>query len=73
MHCGSCEHGLQHAAGLLVLGIEHALRAAALLEVQRPGGEEAALRIAALSVALAFAALAASELLARRLRQRIGG
>ena len=42
-------------------------------EVQRPGGEEAALRIAALSVALAFAALAASELLARRLRQRIGG
>ncbi len=42
-------------------------------EVQRPGGEEAALRIAALSVALAFAALAASELLARRLRRRIGG
>ena len=37
------------------------------------GGEEAALRLAALSVALAFAALAASELLARRLRRRIGG
>ena len=42
-------------------------------EVQSPGGEEAALRLAALSVALAFAALAASELLARRLRRRIGG
>jgi len=42
-------------------------------EVQSPGGEAAALRLAALSVALAFAALAASELLARRLRRRIGG
>jgi len=41
--------------------------------VQSPGGEAAALRLAALSVALAFAALAASELLARRLRRRIGG
>ena len=41
-------------------------------EVQSPGGEEAALRLAALSVLLAFAALAASELLARRLRRRIG-
>lgn len=41
-------------------------------EVQRPGGEAAALRLAFISVALAFAALAASELLARRLRRRIG-
>ena len=39
--------------------------------VQTPGGEEAALRLVALSVALAFAALLASELLARRLRARI--
>ncbi len=39
--------------------------------VQAPGGEEAALRLVALSVALAFAALLASELLARRLRARI--
>ena len=42
-------------------------------EVQRPGGEAAALRLAALSVLLAFAALAASEVLARRLRRRIEG
>jgi len=41
-------------------------------EVQSPGGEAAALRLAVLSVVLAFAALAASELLARRLRRRIG-
>jgi len=41
--------------------------------VQSPGGEAAALRLAGISVALAFAALAASELLARRLRRRIGG
>ena len=41
-------------------------------QVQSPGGEEAALRLAALSVVLAFAALAASEMLARRLRRRIG-
>ena len=39
--------------------------------VQTPGGEAAALRLVALSVALAFAALLASELLARRLRARI--
>ena len=39
--------------------------------VQAPGGEAAALRLVALSVALAFAALLASELLARRLRARI--
>ena len=39
--------------------------------VQTPGGESAALRLVALSVALAFAALLASELLARRLRARI--
>jgi molybdate transport system permease protein len=41
-------------------------------EVQSPGGEQAALRLAVISVVLAFAALAASELLARRLRRRIG-
>ncbi len=39
--------------------------------VQAPGGEAAALRLVALSVALAFAALLTSELLARRLRARI--
>ena len=39
--------------------------------VQAPGGEAAALRLVALSVALAFAALLASELVARRLRARM--
>ncbi len=39
---------------------------------QTPGGEAAALRLTALSVALSLAALAASEYAARRLRARIG-
>ncbi len=40
---------------------------------QVPGGEAAALRLVLVSVALAFAALIASEFLARRLRARIAG
>ncbi len=40
---------------------------------QLPDGEEAALRLVLISVALAFAALIASEFLARRLRARIAG
>ncbi|MFQ5468268.1 MAG: ABC transporter permease subunit, partial [Kiloniellaceae bacterium] len=40
---------------------------------QTPGGEGPALRLAVLSVALSLAALGASELVARRLRARIGG
>jgi len=39
---------------------------------QAPGGEAGALRLVALAVLLALAALAASEYLARRLRRRIG-
>ncbi|MDH3473659.1 MAG: molybdate ABC transporter permease subunit [Rhodospirillales bacterium] len=38
---------------------------------QTPGGETGALRLALLAVVLALAALAASEILARRLRERI--
>ena len=41
--------------------------------IQTPGGEAAAMRLAILSVVLSLAALAASELLARRLRARIDG
>ncbi len=41
--------------------------------VQTPGGEQGALRLAAISVVLALGALAASELLARRLQRRIAG
>jgi molybdate transport system permease protein len=40
---------------------------------QTPGGEGAALRLAALSIALSLAALAASEYAARRLRARVAG
>ncbi len=40
---------------------------------QTPDGEAAALRLVLISVALAFAALIASEFLARRLRARIAG
>ncbi len=39
---------------------------------QTPDGEMAALRLVAISVVVAFAALAASEIIARRMRQRIG-
>lgn len=41
--------------------------------VQSPGGEEAALRLCLISVALSMAALLASEVLARRLRRRLEG
>lgn len=41
--------------------------------VQQPGGESGALRIAAISVGLALVALAASEVLARRVKTRIAG
>ena len=39
---------------------------------QTPDGEAGAMRLAAISIALAFVALAASEILARRLRHRLG-
>ena len=41
--------------------------------VQQPDGEAGALRIAVISVVLALVALAGSELLARRVKRRIGG
>ena len=41
--------------------------------VQQPGGETAALRLTVISLAVALAALVASELLARRVNRRIGG
>ena len=41
--------------------------------IQSPGGESAALRLTIISVVLSLAALAASEILARRLRARIDG
>lgn len=40
---------------------------------QAPGGDAAAMRLCALSVAVAFAAVLASEMLARRVRARLGG
>lgn len=41
--------------------------------LQVPGGESAALRLVAVSVAIALGALALSEWLARRVAQRVGG
>ena len=41
--------------------------------VQQPGGDTGALRIAVISVVLGLVALAGSELMARRLKARIGG
>ncbi|TLP66945.1 molybdate ABC transporter permease subunit [Parasedimentitalea maritima] len=41
--------------------------------LQVPGGEDAALRLVAISVALAMAALIASEILARRASRRVNG
>ena len=40
--------------------------------LQSPGGEQAAARLAALSIILALAGLLLSEIVARRLRRRIG-
>ena len=40
---------------------------------QIPDGEEAAFRLVIIAIVIAFAALAASEILARRLRKRMGG
>ena len=42
-------------------------------QVQSAGGEAAALRLTVISIVLAFAALAASEILARRLQRRLEG
>ncbi len=42
-------------------------------QVQSVGGEAAALRLTVISIVLAFAALAASEILARRLQRRLEG
>jgi molybdate transport system permease protein len=40
---------------------------------QVPGGEAAAIRLVVIAIIIAFAALAASEILARRLQSRMGG
>ena len=40
---------------------------------QVPGGEAAAVRLVVIAIIIAFAALAASEILARRLQRRMGG
>ena len=53
-----------------IAGETRTLPLAIYTEVQTPGGEAAALRLAILSVSLALAALLASEIVARRLRRR---
>lgn len=54
-------------------GITQTIPLALYSVIQTPEGEFAALRLAVLSVALSFAALAISEMLARRLRARLAG
>ena len=53
-------------------GETQTLASAAYLALQVPNGEPSALRLTLLAVALSVAALVASELLARRMRQRSG-
>jgi molybdate transport system permease protein len=53
-------------------GLTQTLPLAFFSLVQQPGGEAAAFRLTALSVAVSLAALLASELLARRLAARLG-
>lgn len=53
-----------------IAGQTRTLPLAIYTEVQTPGGEAAALRLAILSVGLALAALLASEIVARRLRRQ---
>ena len=52
----------------LFIGIVVSLPLAIYAALQRPGGDAIALRLSALSVLIALAALVASELLARRTR-----
>lgn len=54
-------------------GITQTIPLALYSVIQTPEGELAALRLAILSVVLSFTALAVSEILARRLRTRLGG
>jgi len=54
-------------------GVTQTLPLALYSAIQQPGGETAALRLMMLSLVLAFAALGASEYLARRMKRRIGG
>lgn len=54
-------------------GLTQTLPLAFFSLIQQPGGEAAAARITVISVALSFAALFASEVLARRLTARLGG
>ena len=42
-------------------------------KLQVPGGEAAVVRLAVISILISFAALIASELIARRMRRRLGG
>ena len=54
-------------------GVTQTMPLALYTAIQTPGGDAAALRLVAISCLLAFAALAASELLARRVRRRVMG
>ena len=53
-------------------GLTQTLPLAFFSLIQQPGGDDAALRLTLISLALSFAALLASEFLARRLATRLG-
>jgi len=55
-----------------IAGETRTLPLAIFTEVQRPGGEAGAARLVVLAILLSFAALLASEVLARRARRRLG-
>ena len=54
-------------------GITQTIPSAIYTDIQTPGGDLAALRLTAIAVAIAFAALLASEALARRATRRVLG
>ena len=54
-------------------GVTQTIPTAIYTYTQVPGGETAALRLTAISIAIAFAALLASEALARRVTRRMLG
>jgi molybdate transport system permease protein len=54
-------------------GVTQTIPSAIYTYTQVPGGDAGAFRLTAISVAIAFAALVASEILARRVAKRMAG
>jgi molybdate transport system permease protein len=54
-------------------GVSRTIPLAIYTDVQTPGGDAGAMRLAIIAIVLSFAALLASEFLARRIIRRTGG